>query len=246
MRAFRYTSGAYRAELDAAEREVVASVVANVVELLGGELPAVAGGWPGLEGAYDETDTPGGTDSSGGTRAVPGADAPDSSGETAGAGDDPGHPGGTWHLRTEPLPPPDDPAVHRLLPDASRDDPAVAGEFRRLTEDDLRAAKLARLRWLWTALQNDGPVVPAAQAPAVAATLTDLRLVLAERLGIRTDEDAERLLRATGRRHRRGTDDVQRYLATVYDALTWLQESLVQAMLARGDLGPQGRVGPGG
>ena len=32
---------------------------------------------------------------------------------------------------------------------------------------------------------------------------------------------------------------------TVYDALTWLQESLVQAMLGRGDLGPPGRVGPG-
>jgi len=88
-------------------------------------------------------------------------------------------------------------------------------------------------------------VVPAPQAPAVAATLTDLRLVLAERLGIRTDEDADRLGRAVGRRRRHGADDVRTYLVTVYDALTWLQESLVQAMLARGDLGPPGRVGPG-
>ena len=236
MRAFRYTSGAYRAELDAAEREVVASVVANVVELLGGELPAATGRWPRPEDAHDETGTPDET---------PGPHDTPTPHDTPGADGTPA-PGGTWHLRTEPLPPPDDPAVHRLLPDASRDDPAVAGEFRRLTEDDLRAAKLARLRWLWTALQHDGPVVPVAQAPAVAATLTDLRLVLAERLGIRTDEDAERLLRAMRRRHRRGADDVQRYLATVYDALTWLQESLVQAMLTRGDLGPQGRVGPGG
>ena len=203
MRAFRYEAGVYRAELEPGEREVVASVVANVVELLGGELP----------------------------------DAAD---------DEPEHPGTTWHLRTEPVPPPDDPAVHRLLPDASRDDPAVAGEFRRLTEDDLRQSKLTRLRWLWTALQDDGPVVPTAQAPAVAATLTDLRLVLADRLGIRTDDDADRLLRTVGRRRRHGTDEVRAYLATVYDALTWLQESLVQAMLARGDLGPPGRVGPGG
>ena len=46
----------------------------------------------------------------------------------------------------EPLPPPTDPAVRRLLPDASRDDPQVAAEFRRLTEDDLRAGKIARLQ----------------------------------------------------------------------------------------------------
>ena len=39
MRGFRHESGAYRAELDAGEREVVASVVANVVERRGGELP---------------------------------------------------------------------------------------------------------------------------------------------------------------------------------------------------------------
>ncbi|BDO41735.1 DUF2017 family protein [Cellulomonas sp. NTE-D12] len=213
MRGFRYESGGYRAELDAGEREVVASVVANVVELLGGELPDLADGSP--DRAAEATG-----------RSVPSV-AP------------------VWRLRTEPVPPPDDPAVHRLLPDASQDDPAVAAEFRRLTEDDLRTAKLARLRWLWTALQDDGPVVPAPQAPAVAATLTDLRLVLAERLGIRTDEDADRLLRAAGRRRRHGADDVRAYLVTVYDALTWLQESLVQAMLARGDLGPPGRVGPG-
>lgn len=213
MRGFRYESGGYRAELDAAEREVVASVVANVVELLGGELPDPADGSPD---------------------AVP---------EAAGRSDASVAP--VWRLRTEPVPPPDDPAVHRLLPDASQDDPAVAAEFRRLTEDDLRMAKLARLRWLWTALQDDGPVVPVAQAPAVAATLTDLRLVLAERLGIRTDEDADRLLRAASRRRRHGADDVRAYLVTVYDALTWLQESLVQAMLGRGDLGPPGRVGPG-
>ena len=32
--------------------------------------------------------------------------------------------------------------MRRLLPDASRDDPQVAAEFRRLTEDDLRAGKI--------------------------------------------------------------------------------------------------------
>ena len=67
-----------------------------------------------------------------------------------------------------------------------------------------------------------------------------------EIIDVRTDDDADHLLRAVGRRRRHGADDVRVYLATVYDALTWLQESLVQAMLARGDLGRPGRVGPSG
>src|SRR6478735_4771268 len=40
-----------------------------------------------------------------------------------------------------PTPRPDDPAIARLLPDASRDDPELAAEFRRLTQADLRATK---------------------------------------------------------------------------------------------------------
>ena len=107
---------------------------------------------------------------------------------------------GNPRMRIEPLPPPSDPAVRRLLPDASRDDPQVAEEFRRLTEDDLRAGKIARLTSLWDALTTpaegwraDAFVVAPQDAQELAAAITDLRLVLAERLGIRTDEQAERL-----------------------------------------------------
>ncbi|CAA9426651.1 MAG: hypothetical protein AVDCRST_MAG35-2325, partial [uncultured Quadrisphaera sp.] len=49
----------------------------------------------------------------------------------------------------------------------------------------------------------------------------------AERLGVRTDEDAERVaLRAA----LLPADDPLAWLASVYDFLTWLQESLVQAL----------------
>ena len=37
---------------------------------------------------------------------------------------------------------PDDPALQRLLPDAHRDDPEVAAEFRRFTERSLREGKV--------------------------------------------------------------------------------------------------------
>jgi len=155
---------------------------------------------------------------------------------------------GNPRMRIEPLPPPSDPAVRRLLPDASRDDPQVALEFRRLTEDDLRADKVARLARLWAALTTPTPgwrtdafVVAPADAQGVAAAITDLRLVLAERLGIRTDEQAERLYDAlldspqADPAADEETEDLdpaaRRYLVAVYGALSWLQESLVEMLL---------------
>ncbi len=55
-----------------------------------------------------------------------------------------------------------------------------------------------------------------------------MRLVLAERLGLETEEDAERI-------HAQDdwskADTVDEYLALVYNFVTWLQESLMQAML---------------
>lgn len=210
MHAFRLQKGVYVARLDAGERAVVASVVADVAELLGA-------------GRFED-----------GASEAPGAD--------------PGAPDG-WSLRTAPVPPPQDPAVRRLLPDASRDDPEVAGEFRRLTEDDLRTRKIARLRCLWASLVHGEPgwpehalVVAPRAADDVAACLTDLRLVLGERLGLRTDADSEALYDGLVDDDE---DDVRAYLGSVYGALSWLQESLLAVMLdAPGGAGPgSGRSG---
>ncbi len=131
--------------------------------------------------------------------------------------------------------PPDDPAVARLLPDASRDDPEVAAEFRRLTQEDLRATKAAGLRGLAQRLGRTPPgfdpddvVVSFDEAPRTAAALTDVRLVLAERLGLRTDADAESL--AYELADPRNADRPRRGLGDLYEALTWWQETLVRAM----------------
>lgn len=225
MHGFRARQGRFVARVDAGERAVVASVVADVLELLGAPRP-------GEEPAAEDR-TPTGPDEP--------ADLP--------------------HLRTDTPAPPDDPAVLRLLPDASRDDPSLAAEFRRLTEDDLRAQKVDRLERLWQALtapgggrRHDELVVPAQDAPAFAAALTDVRLVLAERLDVRTDADADAMYAVLGEAPpsspaARGDHETRRYLVSVYGALTWLQESLVVLMLAdarrgRAD-GPSGAVGTG-
>lgn len=209
MRAFRREGDDLVAEVDPGEREVLATVVADVAELLGG-------------GRLEE-------------RAA------------RGTGDDGGDDGtaatATVRMRLDPLPVPDDPAVLRLLPDASRDDRAVAAEFRRLTEDDLRQQKIDRLADLFDALEGaaGGPAAPATvrvpkpRAAAFAATLTDVRLVLGDRLGV-TDEEASSRLEVDVAGSEPAPDDhaalARQYLGSVYLALGWWQETLMACLLA--------------
>lgn len=126
-----------------------------------------------------------------------------------------------------------DPALARLLPDAHRGDPAVAAEFRRLTEQDLRRRKSDGLTAAIDALRrvNEGDRVSLDQPTAAAfvVALTDTRLLIGERLGLRTEEDVEALERQLGA----DPDNPAAYAAAVYDFLTWLQDSLVGALMGR-------------
>ena len=87
---------------------------------------------------------------------------------------------------------------------------------------------------------------PADEALATAAALTDVRLVLASRLGLVTDDDADRLHHEidlashaleSDDEHALPVDHERVWLGMLYQALTWLQESLVEFMAAaeRGD-----------
>lgn len=126
--------------------------------------------------------------------------------------------------------PPLDPALARLLPAASEDH-ELAAELRRLTEREVRWAKAERLRTVWHELQRPGGrlVVAAEDAMAWAGALTDVRLVLSERLGVDDSDDAEHAYRVASGDETE--DEVTTALATVYSALSWFQESLVTAML---------------
>jgi len=137
---------------------------------------------------------------------------------------------------------PEDPAVLRILPNAAPTDREVADEFRRLTEPELRATKVDRLRLMWLALSEDGPEweVPADQAMATAAALTDVRLVLAARLGLDTDDDADALHReidmaeralATGAASDIALHPERVWPGMLYQALSWLQESLMSYVM---------------
>jgi hypothetical protein len=126
---------------------------------------------------------------------------------------------------------PRDPALDRLLPSAHRDDPALAAEFRRLTEHGLREGKAANLSVGIQAIvdaEGDKVWLDREQAQAMVVALTDVRLLLGERLGLRTDEDADAL---QDRLEEASEEDPQLQLAAAYDFMTWFQESLIQALM---------------
>ena len=128
-----------------------------------------------------------------------------------------------------------DPALDRLLPTAHRGDDEVAAEFRRLTEEGLRQRKSSNLDLAIDrigAADEDRVVLDAAQAPVFLIALTDVRLLLGERMGMRTEEDAEALHTAL---ETIDDDDPLGYAMAWYDFLTWLQETLAHALMGDGD-----------
>ena len=88
---------------------------------------------------------------------------------------------------------PDDPALARLFPNAYPDDDEAAAEFRRYTREGLVERKSANSGLISAALMASDDqqqlTVEPDDAERWLAALTDLRLVLAERLGVRHGDD---------------------------------------------------------
>jgi len=85
--------------------------------------------------------------------------------------------------------PGDDPAHARLFPAAYRHDPAASDEFATYTRAGLIDRKAANAAQLSLALDEEVVRLRPEQAERWLPVLTDLRLVIADRLGILTDED---------------------------------------------------------
>ncbi|MFC7218494.1 DUF2017 domain-containing protein [Streptomyces polyrhachis] len=140
---------------------------------------------------------------------------------------------------------PSDPALARLLPDGYGDParpPAdeaarvaqeeAAAEFRRFTENDLRAGKrehaLAVVRALDSmAVRGEGPAgvlkLDPQQSRQWLGTLNDLRLAIAARLEISDEEDGELLYRLPD-------DDARKPMVMAYLWLGGLQETLLETL----------------
>jgi hypothetical protein len=133
-----------------------------------------------------------------------------------------------------PSQPPEDPVLQRLLPDAYRDDPEDSAEFRRFTESALTSAKVANAETVLSTLEAGGlDLADESETPveielgpdevqAWLRSLTDIRLSLAVRLGIETEEDHMLL--------EKSPDQARVAMGELYDWLGYVQESLVQAL----------------
>lgn len=119
-----------------------------------------------------------------------------------------------------------DPALGRLLPDAYPDDAEASAEFRRLTAPGLVTRKLEHARGLLAVLEEAlesagetaGETLPVelddGEALAWVKALTDVRLIIATRLGIVEDDQ-------------RSDDET---LQGVYDWLGWLQNAIIEVL----------------
>ncbi len=123
----------------------------------------------------------------------------------------------------------DDPAIARLVPDAYPDDVEAAREFRSLTEGELLANRRADSARVITMLAPAADLPDAADEDALMAptdisldpadvgawlrTIAAVRLVLASRLGIRSEDDHD--------------DDDPRF--GIYDWLGFRLDGLVRA-----------------
>ena len=119
---------------------------------------------------------------------------------------------------------PADPALLRLFPDAYRDDEAAANDFRRYTEVALRAKKTSEADAAIAILDRADSKVELSEAEAklMLAALNNTRLVLATRLGLTDETTLEQLLIA---------EQDSGGAAHLYEWLTWLQETLVRAVM---------------
>jgi Domain of unknown function (DUF2017) len=120
---------------------------------------------------------------------------------------------------------PDDPVLARLLPDAYRDDPEAAEEFRKYTESGLRSAKRAAARTVLSTLPADGGRVKLSEDEAQdwLRSLNDVRLALGVRLGV--TEEFEEEWRALD------PADPRAAVLEVYAWLGAVQDSLLHALM---------------
>jgi hypothetical protein len=149
--------------------------------------------------------------------------------ESGRGADDPGDPAGVLDelekfLDEDTPETPEDPVLARLLPDAYRDDPAAAGEFRKYTESSLREAKKYFAQTMLDTLPPNGGRVRLTgdQARDWLRALNDVRLMFGVRLEV--TEDFEDQLTALS------PEDPKVAAFEVYGWLGAVQESLVQAL----------------
>lgn len=113
--------------------------------------------------------------------------------------------------------PPDNPVLARLLPDAYRDDPTAATDFRRYTDGELRRLKRSNAKAVLAMLPEGGGTIELDrdQVDAWLGTLNDMRLAIGTAHDVQEDTDLE------------GSEEPALH---IYGWLGYLQESLLSCV----------------
>lgn len=232
-RPFRATRKGYSTELDYAEAQLLVMLARDIDQLLAGrEAEHVDAGLkaaPGATGAASRTasdavEEP--TDAA--------ADGADRWWEELGLSNDIADAGASLLGRSATLDDPQDPALLAILPRSIHTDDAVGAldgadaAMRARTEPGLIARQREGLKWLARAVMKDPFLVPPEKAGQVASTFNVMRLVLAARLGIEDQQDADRVQEAM---EQGVPDDPDQGLVMLYGFTSWLQDSLMHALL---------------
>ena len=214
--AFRRSRGRVSARFSASQAVILRNLVSQVAELMGGAAADPGGVDAGAAdaGAASASAADAGAAGPAAGQGAAGRGEPDLSPEDFAA----------MMGAAGPTSPPEDPVLARLLPDAYRDDPDAAGEFRRYTEQGLRSGKVAAAQTVLATLPAEGGQVRLGPEDAQAwlRALNDVRLAIGTVLGV--TEDYEDELEAAS-----WADPRSAYLE-VYHWLGYIQDSLVRAL----------------
>ena len=118
--------------------------------------------------------------------------------------------------------PSSDPSLQRLFPPARTDDPVEELEYERKVGEGLLAAKLEQLEVLERCVTSR--VLTEQDVLACMRAVNDLRLVLGTRLDVQEDSDPSDF----------AADPERRSTFELYAYLSWLLESLIDAMSGSG------------
>lgn len=221
-RPFRPTRKGYAAELEYAEAQLLAMLARDIDQMLAArEAEHIDAG---LKPASNAKDPAGGTN----------AGVTDAWWKELGLSNDIAGPDSSLLGEAHTLADPDDPALLAILPRSIHSTDAVGAldgaddAMRARTEPGLVSSKREGLQWLARAVMKDPFLIPPEKAGQAASTLNVMRLVLASRLGIENQEDADRVQDAM---EHGVTDDPDQGMAVLYGFTSWLQDSLMHALL---------------
>lgn len=221
-RPFRPTRRGYAAELEYAEAQLLAMLARDIDQMLAArEAEHIDAG---LKPASNAKDSAGGTNAG-----VAGAWW-----EELGLSNDIADPDSSLLGEAHTLADPEDPALLAILPRSIHSTDAVGAldgaddAMRARTEPGLVSSKREGLQWLARAVMKDPFLIPPEKAGQAASTLNVMRLVLASRLGIENQEDADHVQEAM---EHGVTEDPDQGMAVLYGFTSWLQDSLMHALL---------------